>query len=86
MIIPTRAWDAERVATEIGTSWRVVIDDPPREGPFCPIDRRSDRLRSWFDDAVTASPGLVLAQNDQIAVLIEFVDRWGGTAPLVVNC
>jgi predicted protein tyrosine phosphatase len=86
MIVLARAWDAERVATEIGTSWRVVIDDPPREGPFRPIDQSGNQLHLRFDDAVTTSPGVVLAQEDQIAALIEYADRWGGTAPLVVNC
>lgn len=86
MIILSRAWDAERIAVEIDTSWRVVIDDPPRGTAFTPCEWIGNRLNLWFDDVVTPAPGLVLAREDQIASLIEFADRWAGASPIVVNC
>jgi len=34
MIALTRAWDAERVAEEIGSAHRVIISDPTRDFPY----------------------------------------------------
>ena len=86
MIALTRAWDAQRVADELGATWRVIIDDPPREHAFRPVEWNQEQLQLWFDDAVHPAEGITLADDRHIRALIDFADQWADAAPLVVNC
>lgn len=39
-----------------------------------------------INDIVAPADGLVLADDDHVAALIDFVERWDQTRPLVVHC
>ncbi len=86
MIALTRAWDAERVAEEIGAAHRVILSDPARDFLHPGIRRDGGHLRLMFHDAVEPASGTVLAAEEQIAALITFAHAWSRNRPLVVNC
>ncbi len=86
MIALTRAWDADRVAEEIGASHRVIISDPRRDALFPGIHQDGNHLNLTFHDVVEPAPDRVLATEEQISALIYFARTWGGGQPLAVNC
>lgn len=86
MIALTRAWDAERVAEEIGAAHRVIISDPTRDFLQPGIRQDGGHLRMMFHDAAEPAHDTVLVTEDQINTLIAFAHAWGGNRPLVVNC
>ena len=86
MIALTRAWDADRVAEEMGASHRVIISDPRRDALFPGIHQDGNHLNLTFHDVVDPAPDRVLATEEQISALIDFARTWDGGQPLVVNC
>ena len=86
MIALTRAWDADRVAEEIGAAHRVILSDPRCDALFAGIRQEGDHLHLAFHDVVEPAPDRVLANEEQVLTLIDFARTWGIERPLVVNC